>query len=107
MPDTEIAFWQEYRDDGLKVIAINANTLDVNDIPGLTAYVEWLGPPTYPIATEVPGQGTYAEITASYEGSNPFPVNIIIDKQGIIRYIAREYDPFTMDAVIQELLAEP
>jgi hypothetical protein len=94
-----------YGDQGLKVIAIDSDDLDTSDIPGLTEYVNWLGV-TIPVATEVTGQGTYAEITADYEGSNPFPVNIIIDKQGIIRYIAREYDPFTMDAIVQELLAE-
>lgn len=77
----------------------------MEDVPGLTEYVNWLGV-TIPVATEVTGEGTYAEVTASYEGSNPFPVNIIIDKQGIIRYISREYDPFTMDALVQELLAE-
>lgn len=107
MPDTEINFWQKYRDDGLKVIAIDANSLDVGNIAGLTEYVEYLGPPTFPIATEAAGQGTYTEVTAVYEGSNPFPVNIIVDKQGIIRYIAREFDPFTMDGIIQQLLAEP
>jgi len=59
------------------------------------------------VGTELTGQGSYLEVTAIYEGSNPFPVNILVDKQGIIRYVAREYDPFTMDAVIQELLAAP
>lgn len=78
----------------------------MGNIPGLTEYVEWLDV-TFPVATEVTGEGTYAEITANYEGSNPFPVNILIDKQGTIRYIAREYDPFTMHNIVQELLAEP
>ncbi|MEQ1503609.1 MAG: hypothetical protein ABMB14_15330 [Myxococcota bacterium] len=88
------------------MIAIDANALDVADVPGLTEYVNWLAP-TYPVATEAAGQGSYAEISALYEGSNPFPVDIIIDKQGIIQYIAREYDPYTMDGIIQELLAAP
>ena len=62
---------------------------------------------TFPVATELTGQGSYGEITAVYEGSNPFPVNIIVDKQGIIQYVAREYDPFTTDALVQQLLAAP
>jgi len=101
-----VNFAQKYQAEGLKVIAIDSNAPDLLDIPGLTAYVDWLGPPTYPVATEAAGEGTYAEFTAAYEGSNPFPLQIIVDKQGIIRYIAREYDPFTLDALIQELLAE-
>lgn len=99
-------YWQEHQDEGLKVIAIDSNALDVGNIPGLIEYVDWLDV-TFPVATETVGEGTYAEITANYEGSNPFPVNILIDKQGIIRYIAREYDPFTLNAVMQQLLAEP
>ena len=62
---------------------------------------------TFPVATELTGQGSYSEVTAVYEGSNPFPVNILVDKQGVIQYVAREYDPFTMDALVQELLARP
>lgn len=102
----EVNFWQKYQADGLKVIAIDSDSGDVADVPGLTAYVDWLGPPTFPVATEAAGQGTYAQFSAIYEGSNPFPVDIIIDKQGIVRYIAREYDPFAMDQLVQELLAE-
>jgi hypothetical protein len=95
-----------YQDQGLKVIAIDTNAPDLANIPGLTEYVEYLDP-TYPVATEAPGEGSYAEITSVYEGSNPFPVDIIIDKQGKIQYIAREYDPYTMDGIVQDLLAAP
>jgi hypothetical protein len=102
-----VNFWQEYSDDGLEVIAIDSDEGDVLDIPGLTAYVDWLGPPTYPVATETPGEGTYAQFSAIYEGSNPFPLQILIDKQGIVRYVAREYDPYNLDLLVQELLAEP
>jgi hypothetical protein len=102
----DVNFWQKYQADGLKVIAIDSNALDVADVPGLTAYVDWLGPPSFPIATEASGQGTYSLFSQTYEGSNPFPVDIIIDKSGIIRYIAREYDPMAMDEMVQQLLAE-
>jgi hypothetical protein len=102
----EVNFWQKYADDGLRVIAIDSNALDVANVPLLTEYVNWLGPPTFPVATEASGQGSYTMFSGEYEGSNPFPVDIIIDKQGAVRYIAREYDPAAMDAIIQELLAE-
>jgi hypothetical protein len=102
----EVNFWQKYSADGLKVIAIDSDSGDVEDIPGLTAYVDWLGPPTFPVATEPAGTGSYGEFSAIYEGSNPFPVDIIIDKAGMVRCIAREYDPFAMDQMVQQLLAE-
>jgi len=102
----EVEFWQKYQDDGIYVIAVDANALDVGDVAGLTDYVDYLNP-TYPVATEAAGQGTYADFSALYEGSNPFPVDIVVDKAGIIQYIAREYDPYTMDLLVQDLLAAP
>ena len=101
----DVNFWQKYQADGLKVIAIDSNALDVGDVAGLTEYVDWVGPPGFPVATEASGQGTYSLFSSTYEGSNPFPVDIIIDKAGTIRYIAREYDPMTMDELVQQLLA--
>jgi hypothetical protein len=106
LPDLETSFWGEYGDDGLYVIAIDSNALDVSDIAGLIEYVDYLQP-TFPVATEADGEGTYDEVTAIYEGSNPFPTNIIVDKYGVIQYVAREYDPFTMEALVVELLAQP
>jgi len=91
----------------LKVIAIDADQEDITTYHAeLEAYVDTIGV-TFPVATELTGQGTYAEFSAIYEGSNPFPVNILIDKQGVIQYIAREYDSYTMGLLVQELLAAP
>lgn len=103
MPDLETSFWNEYQDDGLYVIAIDSDSGDVADIAGLTAYVDYLDP-TFPVATEADGEGTYELVTAVFQGSNPFPTNLIIDKNGIIQYISREYDPATMEAIVLDLL---
>ncbi len=40
------------------------------------------------------------------EATAPFPLDVIVDQQGIVRYVAAEYDPDAMRAVIEELLAE-
>lgn len=59
---------------------------------------------TYPAGVE--DTATYELFRENFDGTNPFPVDVIIDKQGIIRYVSREYDPQAMTAVIQELLSE-
>lgn len=52
------------------------------------------------------------DLTASYESYNrgpglaPFPLEVVIDRQGRVRYISREYDATALDAVITTLLAE-
>jgi hypothetical protein len=39
-------------------------------------------------------------------GISPFPRDVIIDQQGIIRYLNSEYDPQQMERVIYQLLQE-
>ena len=77
------------------------STVFVTDVQ---AYVENLDVQLLPIGIE--STSHYTEWTANYTGANPFPIDIIVDKQGIVRYVAREYDAPTMHAVVQELLAE-
>lgn len=45
-------------------------------------------------------------INENFKGVNPFPVDVIVDKDGTIVYIAREYDPDAMDDILTRLLAE-
>jgi hypothetical protein len=40
-----------------------------------------------------------------FRGANPFPIDVILDRDGTIAYVAREYDPAAMQAVIERLLA--
>jgi hypothetical protein len=49
---------------------------------------------------------TYKAVVANFRGPNPFPVDVIVDKAGIIRYVTHQYDPDAMDELIQRLLAE-
>lgn len=37
---------------------------------------------------------------------SPYPIDVIVDKQGTIRYLRHEYDPAAMTEVIEALLAE-
>jgi hypothetical protein len=106
----EEQFWSVYKDQGLEIVAVDPGGLgaiqggaSTDDLPGVQAYVEHLDI-SYPVGLET--TANYALYKANFVGQNPFPVDIIVDKNGIIRYIAREYDAPTMHQVVQELLAE-
>jgi hypothetical protein len=89
--------------DELVVVAIDPDEEDYTRIPELQAFVDDLGV-TYPVGVEE--TMNYELFGDSFEGANPYPVDVIVDKTGIIRYVAREYDPARMQQVIDELLAE-
>lgn len=102
MPDIEERFWQKYRDQGLVVIALDPRD-ELEQIGEVQQFTDNLGV-TYDVGLEE--NGTYAALTQNFEGLNPFPVDVIIGKDGRIEYIAREYDPDAMIAIIEQLLAE-
>lgn len=102
MPDVETNLWQKYKDQGLKVVALDAYASDITNLAGVTEYVSYLGP-TYPVGCEI-NEYTYGEIENIFDGGNPFPVDIVIDKNGVIQYIAREYDAAALEAAIVPLL---
>jgi peroxiredoxin len=99
----EQRFWQTYADEGVVMLGIDPDEEDYTQLPQVENFCETLGV-TYPVGVEE--TMTYEMFSGAFEGTNPYPVDVIVDKQGIIRYVAREYDPSAMQAVIEELLAE-
>lgn len=99
-----MTFNQPFGPQGLNVVALDADAQDVGNFPGVQDYVEWLGPIDYPVGIET--SLNYATFASSYEGSNPFPIDVLVGKDGTIRYISREYDPQAMLEMIPALLAE-
>lgn len=85
------------------MVAIDSDDDDYQQMSEVQNFCETLGV-TYPAGLEE--TQVYEQFRSNFDGTNPFPLDVIVDKQGIIRYVAREYDPVAMDAVIQELLAE-
>ncbi len=49
--------------------------------------------------------GTYSEYDRS-EATAPYPLDVIVDPDGVVAYVAAEYDPDAMAAVIDGLLQE-
>jgi hypothetical protein len=99
----EQRFWQAYADEDLVMLGIDPDEEDYTQLPEVESFCETLGV-TYPVGIEE--TMTYEMFGSAFEGTNPYPVDVIADKQGIIRYVAREYDPAAMERVLVELLAE-
>jgi len=74
-----------------------------DDLAGVGEFTGKMGV-TYPVGLEE--TSNYVAFADNYRGANPFPVDIIVDRSGTIRYIAREYDPVAMTDLIERLLAE-
>lgn len=58
---------------------------------------------TFPVMRDE--AGTYFEYDVTQE-SAPFPLDVVVDKQGTIRLISERYDPDELEALIDELIAE-
>lgn len=102
MPDIEQRFHQTYKDQGLVVVGLNAHDT-VEQIGEVQQFVSNLGV-TFDLGIEE--SETYTSLVQNFAGLNPFPVDVLIDKSGMIRYVSREYDPYALDELIQQLLAE-
>lgn len=109
MPDIEERFWQRYGDRGLVVVGVNPGgrggirgAPSTDDIGGVQRFSEKLGV-TYPVGLEE--TANYQAFVEHFKGPNPFPVDVIVDRNGTMTYVSREYDPGTMTAIIERLLA--
>lgn len=100
----QTTFYEPFAAQGMKVVALDADAEDIANFPVVQEYADWLGPPTYPVGIET--SLNYSTFASAYEGSNPFPIDVIVGKDGTIRYISREYDSVEMLGIVPELLAE-
>jgi hypothetical protein len=100
LPDLQATFADVYGED-LVVVALDPDPDD--DIAGVSEFVYNQGV-TYPVGLET--TSNYSLFQKNFDGANPYPTDVIIDKQGIIRFVAVEYDPAIMEAVVKDLLAE-
>lgn len=87
--------------DQIAVVALDPDPDD--DIAGVTEFVYNQGI-TFPVGVET--SSNYELFQANFDGANPYPTDVIIDKNGIIRFVAVEYDPAIMKAVVEMLMAE-
>ena len=84
------------------VVALDAHDT-VEQIGELQQFIDNIGV-TFDVGIEE--TETYTSLVQNFDGLNPFPVDVLIGKDGKIRYVSREYDPYALDEMIQQLLAE-
>jgi peroxiredoxin len=102
LPDLEARFWQKYKDRGLVMVSLNAH--DADERTGeVHQYADNIRV-TFPLGLEQ--TQAYAALTRNFVGFNPFPVDVVVGKDGKIAYIAREYDPDALVKIIEKLLAQ-
>ena len=98
MPDIEDRIVKKYG-DSIAVVALDANGDAMDGVQSFVANFH----ATYNIGLEDPGTKTYQALTQNFKGANPFPVDVVVAKDGTIAYVAREYDP---DGIVQAVDAE-
>ena len=108
MPDLEASFWRKYKDQGLIVVGIDPGgrggtrgAASTDDVPGVQRYIQNLQV-TYPIGLEI--TKNYVPFTAAFKGLNPFPVDVVVGKDGRIAYVSREYDLAGIKAAVEREL---
>lgn len=84
------------------VVALNAHDT-LEQIGQVQQFVQNLGV-TYDVGLEQ--TQTYMSLTQNFDGLNPFPLDIIVDKNGTIIHVTREYDPSALIQVVEQALAE-
>jgi hypothetical protein len=106
LPDLQNRFVEVYGSQGLEVVAIDPDADDYLSPESVADFVADQGV-TFPVMVqETAVTPTYSTIEGVYDGANPYPVDILVDKAGIIRYVSREYDPVGIEEMVQTLLAE-
>lgn len=103
--DLEPSFWQRYKDQGLQVIGINPGGLfGIEGGSIMNLFREQTGV-TFPIGWD--RSGSYSALFQSGGTDiSPFPLDVIIDKQGRVAYVSRAYDPEAMAGTIERLLTQ-
>lgn len=82
--------------------AINPNG---DEVDGVIAFTASSGA-TYPIGLESTDTPTYKALVQNFKGLNPYPVDVVVGKDGRIAYVAREYDPEGLLAAVEAELAK-
>ena len=100
MSDIETAVWQRFRGRGLKVYGVHAGRGDSQQ--NRRDFVEQFGL-TFPILKDP--YEYWRAFEHSDEGISAFPIEVLIDRQGIIRLASRRYNRTAVVEAIEAALA--
>ncbi len=97
MPDIDQNIWVPYQDEDVLVFGLHTDEPDL-----LLDFVEQTGI-TFPLARDI---GTRQLLSFPPGVGYPYPRDVIIDKDGVVRSIKNSFDVNEATALVQELLAE-
>lgn len=89
----------------MQVVGINTGGLGGGDSTAIVnQFLEQTGA-TFPVGWELGGASSYSQFRVSGGNSiSPFPLDVVIDRDGVVRYVNREYEPAAMQAAIDAAL---
>ncbi len=61
---------------------------------------------TFPIGWSLEDSYTLFRIDGG-DAISPYPLEVVVDRQGIIRYVSREFDLAALESIVEEVVAEP
>lgn len=102
-PDLETQIWQPYAGQDIQVLGLSGSGLfGTESASTLEAFRDQTNV-TFPLLMGDTTINTYANPDGAI---SPYPIDVIVDKQGIIRYLRHEFDAEAMQATIEQLLAQ-
>ncbi|MCG8419005.1 MAG: hypothetical protein MJE77_13795 [Proteobacteria bacterium] len=104
--DLEASIWQKYKDRGVQVIGLDTGGLNGGDTVAIVEQFREQTGASFPLGFDF--QGSYARFRrGGGEAISPFPLDVIIDSQGVVRYVSREYEASAIGAVLDSVLSGP
>ncbi len=103
MPDIQKTIWEPLREQGVVVLGLNPGGLTGNDQAYVQDYVDALGL-TFPVLMD--NRFTYDAYTSS-DAIAPFPLDVVVDRDGTVLLAKRDFDIDLILATIEEALARP
>ena len=98
MPDLEASIWQKYKDQGVLVYGLHPG-----DAPAkLADFIAQTGI-TFPV---VDSQGTLGQFAFPPGVNYPYPRDVVVGPDRVVRSIKNSFNVEDMDALVQQLLAQ-
>lgn len=83
------------------MLAVNSDSMGNDDAATVQAFVDQT---QITFAAGIELSSSYTTLRAAVDSISPYPLDMIVDKDGNIAYLAGEYDPDAMTAVMETLL---
>jgi len=103
LPDLQAQIWEKYDSDEVVVIGLDPGGLTGQDANYVVDYAANLGL-TFPIVLDT--QGTYNNY-AGTASIAPFPLDVVVDKKGIVTLLKRDFDIDAITAAVEAARKAP